>query len=89
MGDQVAVAGNSLLGGLVLLKGISEGDTLFSALELLGVDCCLPLNFHLFGGFLVGGFCRTDVLPTVALERHVPILAVSPFDDAHGVSPIQ
>ena len=28
-------------------------------------------------------------MPAVELERHVPVLAVSPFDDAHGLSPIQ
>ena len=89
MGDQVVVTGDSLLGCLVLMEGVSKSDTLLAALILLGVDFCLPLNFHLFGGFLVGRFCRTDVLLTIELERHVPILAVSPFDDAHGVSPIQ
>ncbi len=71
------------------MEGVSKGDTLFAALILLGVDFCLPLNFHLFRDLFIRRFCRTDELLAVELERHVPILAVSPFDDAHGVSPIQ
>lgn len=70
------------------MEGVSKGDTLFAALVLLGVDFCLPLDFHLFGYFLVRRLAGTDVLLSIELERDIPVLAASAFGDGHDVGPV-
>lgn len=87
MGDQILVTGYPLLGCLVLIEGIRHGDAGFAAEVLLRVDLCLPFDFHLFGDLLVRCPAGADVLVAVELERDVPVLAVSPFDDGHDGTP--